>query len=65
MVCTVVDELGTDWRFQVAFVLLGVAISIAVGLITERLSASGLGLSVTGLVLGGAKYRHERPSSNR
>lgn len=60
MARTVLHKLGTDLRFQVAFVLLAFAISSVVGLVTERLGAAGLVLCLFALVAAGAKLQHEK-----
>lgn len=65
MARTVLDKLGSDQRVQVAYVLLAFAVSLVAVLVTGRLGMAGLVLSVSGLVLAGIKYRHERVSLDR
>jgi hypothetical protein len=60
MIPVVFRNLGTDPRFQVTFVLLGLVISVVVGLISDSVGAAGIVLSIFGMVLGFAKYRQER-----
>jgi hypothetical protein len=62
---TVFHKLGTDLKLQVAVVLLAVAASVVVLLVTESLGASALVLSVFGIVVGGAKAWHEQSSLSR
>jgi len=65
MARAVFDKLGADLRFQVAYVVLAFAVSLVLVVVTERLGAGGLVLSVFGLVLAGVKYRHEQVSLHR
>jgi uncharacterized membrane protein len=65
MAHTVFHKLSTDWRFQATFGLLAVAISVVISLVTGEVGAGGLVLSVSAMLLGGAKYRHERSSLPR
>lgn len=65
MARTVLDKLGSDLRVQVAYVLLAFAVSLVAVLVTGRLGMAGLVLSVSGIVLAGIKYRHERVSLDR
>lgn len=63
MVRTLFRKLGTDLRFQVAFLLLVVLLSVVVGLVTERVVTGFMVLNVFSIVVGGAKYREERSAS--
>jgi hypothetical protein len=57
---TAAHKLGTDWRFQVAFLLVGVAIAVPVGLVTGRLVEGVLVLNVFTILFSLVKYREER-----
>lgn len=63
MARTLFRKLGTDSRFQVAFLLLVVVLSVVVGLVTERVVAGFMVLNVFSIVVGGAKYWQERSVS--
>lgn len=63
MARTVAHRLGTDLRFQMGFLLLGVVIAVSVGLITDKLGAVGLVLGLFSIVVGLCKSRNERPPS--
>jgi hypothetical protein len=52
---TAFQKLSTDWRFQVTFGLLAVAISVVISLVTGKVGAGGLVLSVLAMLLGGAQ----------
>jgi hypothetical protein len=62
---TVFHKLGSDLRFQVAYALVAIAISLVVVLVTGRPGWGGLMLSASTFVIAGAKYRHEQASLNR
>jgi len=64
MAHAVVHKLGTDWRFRLAFLLLGVAISVPVGLVTEKLGAAAIVVAAFSMVVGLCKYRYERSPSH-
>lgn len=62
MAHTVFQRLGTDLRFQIAFLLVGVAISVAVGLLTGRLAYAALLVNAFNMVVVVARYRQQRSS---
>jgi uncharacterized membrane protein len=62
MARTVFHKLGSDLRFQVAYVLLAVAVSLVVVLVTGSPGTGGLVASALAFVSAGAKYRHEQAS---
>jgi hypothetical protein len=60
MARTVAHKIGSDWRIRAAFLLIGVAIAVPVGLVTERLSAATGVACVFSILAGLAGYREER-----
>jgi hypothetical protein len=55
-----IRNLATDLRFQVAFLLLGVAISVPVGLVTESLGWAVVVVSTFSIVMGLCKHQQAR-----
>jgi hypothetical protein len=64
MARTVVHKLGTDLRFRLAFLLVGVAIAVPVGLVTGKLANATIVTSVFIILSGLAGYREERLSKS-
>jgi hypothetical protein len=60
MARTVAHKLGTDSKFQAAFLMIGIAIAIPVGIVTKNVAAASVVVSVFVLLLGLARYREER-----
>jgi uncharacterized membrane protein len=65
MARAVYHKLGSDLRFKVAYVLLAIAISLVVVLVTGSLGTGGLVASALAFVSAGAKYQHEQASLSR
>ena len=57
---TLARNLATDERFQVAFVLLTVGISVLVGVVTASVAWAAVALSIFSLALGFCKYQYKR-----
>ncbi len=57
-----IRNLATDSKFQVVFLLLGVAISVPVGLVTESLGWAVVVVSTFSIVVGFCK--HQQAGSN-
>lgn len=57
-----IHNLATDLRFQVVFLLLGVAISVLVGLATQSLGWAVVVVSTFSIVVGLCK--HQQAKSN-
>lgn len=53
-------NLATDLRFQAAFLLLGVAISVPVGLVTESLGWAVVVVSTFSVVMGLGKLQQAK-----
>jgi hypothetical protein len=60
MARTFAHKLATDRRFWMAFVLLGVVISVPVGLVTGRLGAAGIVISTFSMTASLCQMREER-----
>ncbi|HET9591968.1 MAG TPA: hypothetical protein VFP17_03545 [Solirubrobacterales bacterium] len=58
------QTLATDLRFRAGFLLLGVALSIPIGLISGSLGAAVVVVSIFSILVGLAKYREERSLSS-
>ncbi|MGN6215403.1 MAG: hypothetical protein ACTHN7_00375 [Solirubrobacterales bacterium] len=56
----VIDSLATDARFQVAFILLAVASSVLVGVVTANVTWASFAILPFGLALNFCKYWHKR-----
>jgi hypothetical protein len=59
MAHTVIDKLANDLRFRTAFLLLGAAIAVLVGLVTASLSAADIVASIFLMVAGLCRFREE------
>jgi hypothetical protein len=57
MIFRAARALATDGRFQVAFMLLAVAVSVLIGVVTANAAYAAITLSVCSLVLAFCKHR--------
>ncbi|MGN6663289.1 MAG: hypothetical protein ACTHK6_03620 [Solirubrobacterales bacterium] len=60
MALRVISGLATEERFQVAFVLLAVSISVLIGVLTANVAWASISQLPFSLALGFCKYRHKR-----
>lgn len=55
-----IDRLATDLKFRVVFLLLGIVISLVIGVLTRSLGWAVLVVSIFSIVVGFCKIQHAK-----